>query len=276
MTALSGPAPASADESSAADVAAGALAGLDTGAAPRVQPTPGTREVARVAGYVVPRGEVMLVHGALGTGRTTAVTNYLSSQRLPWHQIDLPPNPNAIKINSWLYRQIATKVDLPLRDLQDDLVEALSEQDRIVVIRHAERLTKEAAGQLQWLHAHPDTRLSMILIGDQSVGSAVQREPLLAHAITGTVHVTPLTDRVLLQVLQGLHPMFLNADPALLTAIDAQVCHGNLSHWVKLLDRAQWLSGHDPAAPPGGHAQLDKRLAQAAIASLPKLPTRKT
>lgn len=258
---------------SAVDIAD--VASTDAGPAPKVQATPAVREVALTADYVLPRREVMVVHGGLGTGRTTAVKAHLESQLLPWHQIDLPPSQSSIKINSWLYRQIATKADLPLRDLQDDLVEALSEQDRIVVIRHAERLTNEAAGQLQWLHAHPDTRFAMILIGDEAVGLAVQRDPLLAHAVTGTVHVKPLTDRVLLRVLQGLHPMFLNADPALLTAIDAQVCHGNLSRWVKLHDRARWLSEHDPAAPLGGHPHLDKRLAQAAIASLPKLPTRK-
>ncbi|MCD4532507.1 hypothetical protein LRP67_00175 [Nocardioides sp. cx-169] len=251
------------------------VASTDTGPAPRVQATPSVRDVALTADFVVPRREVMLVHGALGTGRTTAVTAHLKSQPMPWHQVDLPPSQNAIKINTWLYRQVATKVDLPLRDLQDDLVEALSEQDRIVVVRHAERLTNEAAGQLQWLHAHPDTRFAMVLIGDESVGSAVQRDPLLAHAVTGTVQVKPLTDRVLLRVLQGLHPLFLNADPPLLSAIDAQVCHGNLGRWIKLLDRVRWLSEHDPAAPLGGHPHLDKRLAQAAIASLPKLPTRK-
>ncbi|MGB3763761.1 MAG: AAA family ATPase [Ornithinimicrobium sp.] len=241
-----------------------------------IQSTPAVRDVALTADFVLPRREVMVVHGALGTGRTTAVTAHLQSQQVPWHRIDLPPNQNAIKINTWLYRQIATKADLPLRDLQDDLVEALAEEDRIVVVRHAERLTAEAAGQLQWLHAHPDTRFALILIGDQSVGPAVQRDPLLVHAISGTVHVKALTDRALLRVLQGLHPLFLNADPQLLEAIDAQVCHGNLGRWTKLLDRVQWFSEHDPATPVGGHPHLDKRLAQAAIASLPKLPTRKT
>lgn len=248
----------------------------DTGHATKVQATPAVREVALTADYVLPRREVMVVHGAIGTGRATAIRAHLESQPLPWHQVDLSPSQNAIKISTWLYRQVATKADLPLRDLQDDLVEALAEQDRIIVMRHAERLTNEAAGQLQWLHDHPDTRFALILIGDESVGRAVQRDPLLGHAVTGTVHVKPLTDHVLLRVLQGLHPLFLNADPALLTAIDAQVCHGNLARWIKLLDRAQWLCGHDPKAPVGGHRHLDKRLAQATIASLPKLPTRKT
>lgn len=242
---------------------------------PRTLRTPATAEVHNTASYVIPRQEAMLVHGALGTGRFTAVATYLRSQARPWCQIDLPPNQNAIKINTWLYRKIAADADLPLRDLQDDLVEALAEQDRIIVVRHAERLTNEAAGQVQWLHAHPQTRFAMILIGDDNVGHALQRDPLLAHAITGVVHVKALSGTDLLRVLQGLHPLLLNAEPALLTAIDGQVCHGNLDRWTKFLDRALWLAQRDPAAPVGGHSALDKRLAQATLASLPKVPTRK-
>ncbi|WP_435771373.1 AAA family ATPase [Nocardioides sp. SYSU DS0651] len=238
-------------------------------------PTPALTEVRHTAEYVIPRNEVMLVHGAIGTGRSTAVSAYLATQRLASHQIDLPPSQNAIKINTWLYRQLAPNADLPLRDLQDDLIEALGEQDRIIVIRNVERLTSEAAGQLQWLHAHPHTRFAMILIGDEAVGDALRRDPLLAHAITGTVHVKPLTSGKLLDCLQGLHPLLRNAEPPLLTAIDDQVCHGNLARWTNFLHRALWLYERDPSAPVGTPPRLDKRLAQATIASLAKIPNRK-
>ncbi|RYP86866.1 hypothetical protein EKO23_07790 [Nocardioides guangzhouensis] len=228
-----------------------------------------------MADFVVPRGEAMVVYGALGTGRYTAVRSYLETQPLPWHLIDLPPNQNATKINTWLYRETITADVLPLRDMQDDLVEALAEQPRIVVVRHAERLTAEAAGQLQWLHDRPDATWALILIGDSTVGTALQRDPLLAHAITGTVEVRPLADRDMLRVLQDLHPLFLNADPRLLQAIDNQVCKGNLDRWVRFLDRALWLADHQPTDPDQA-PRLDKPLAQAVIAQLTKTPpTRK-
>jgi hypothetical protein len=234
--------------------------------------TPAVHAVRQTAEYVVPRAEAMIVYGPLGTGRSTAVRAYLENQPLPWHLIDLPLSQNATRINTWLYRATVAHDDLPLRDMQDDLVDVLAQSPRVIVVRHAERLTAEAAGQLQWFHDRPGAQWSLILIGDTTVGSALQRDPLLAHAITGTVEVRPLTDRDLLPVLQGLHPLLLNADPRLLQAIDNQVCKGNLAYWTRFLDRALWLTDHQPQGTATEAPRLDKHLAQAVIAQLPKSP----
>ena len=238
----------------------------------RRAPTPAVRAVRQTAKYVVPRAEAMVVYGPLGTGRSTAVHAYLEKQPLSWHLIDLPPSQNATRINTWLYRATIAHDDLPLRDMQDDLVDVLAQHPRVIVVRHAERLTAEAAGQLQWLHDRPGAQWSLILIGDTTVGTALQRDPLLAHAITGTVEVRPLTDIDLLPVLQGLHPLLLNADPRLLQAINNQVCKGNLAHWTRFLDRALWLTDRQPHGTATEGPRLDKHLAQAVIAQLPQTP----
>ena len=41
------------------------------------------------------------------------------------------------------------------RDRHLAFVHALAAQERIIVVRNADRLTAEAAGQRQWLHARP-------------------------------------------------------------------------------------------------------------------------
>ncbi|WP_141014464.1 AAA family ATPase [Nocardioides sambongensis] len=246
----------------------------------RLVATPAVKDVRQTAGYVIPRAEGMLVHGPIGTGRSTAVKAYLQEQALPWHWLDLSPGLSAKQLDTRLLRQVATDdVDLPQRDVQDDLVDALAAQPRILVIRHAERLTTEAAGELQWLHDRPDAAWSLILIGNETVGTAIHRDPLLANAITGTVRVGPLKDRNLLSTLQSLHPLFLTADPQLLIRIDDKVCHGNLGHWTRFLDRAlalhhQHQAQHTalPDSLDNDHPRLDVPLAKATLQALRQLP----
>lgn len=233
--------------------------------------TPAIAAVREAAKYVVDRAGALVVYGDHGTGRTTAVRAYLERQELPWHVIDLPPNPDELKITGLIYRAIVGPDHLPLREMQDDLVDALQAERRVIVLRHAERLTSRAAGQIQWLHDRPGAMWTLILIGDSDVGTAVRRDPLLAHTITSAVQVRPLTDRDLLRVVQSLDSLFMNADPRLLLAIDKQRCKGNLATWSRFLDCAQWLTAHHPD-PTDPLRKLDKQLAQAALGHMTSLP----
>jgi hypothetical protein len=239
---------------------------------------PGTEEVKlvsiravvnvhRAAEFVVPRHEVLVVHGAYGTGKATAVHAYLDHQPLPVTWLDMLPNQSARDLVRRLHDQVLNPEILSERDRQDDLVEAL-QQDRIVVVRHAHRLSSEAAGMLQWLHARPAHAWTMVLVGGPPTGKAIALDPLLRGAVASTVEVKPLNGRELMDALQSMHPLLLGAGTELLSEIDSRVCHGLLGHWGRFLQHAIHLRDVITALR-GDPPVLDRDLAKAVLADMP-------
>ena len=230
--------------------------------------TPALSRIEAAAALVVPHHEILVVHGEHGTGKNTAVDTYLAGQPHPVIDLELQPRQSSKDIVRWLHDRVVAADVLPERDLQDDLVEALAAEQRIVVVRHAHRLSAEAAGQLQWLHARPGHAWSLFLIGGPRTGAAISRDPLLRGAVTATVEVKPLKGDELLGVLQSMHPLFLGAGVELLTEIDSRVCHGLLRNWARFLQHAIHLrdlvTAHGSDAPV-----LDRRFAKAVVQSLP-------
>jgi hypothetical protein len=179
-----------------------ALAGLDEA---RVVRTPAFQQIEDTAALVVPRHEIAVVHGPHSTGKRTALRAYLAGQPLPVARVRLAGNESGRKLLQLLHDQvISPDSDLPERDLQDDLVEALSARPRIVVVEHTERLTAEAAGQLEWLHGRDGQQASYFLLGGPQAAKAIGKDPLLWDAICSTVEITPLKDDDLLRALHFL------------------------------------------------------------------------
>src|SRR5690606_29798518 len=129
------------------------LAGLtDT----RVVRTAAFDDLASAAAFIVPRAEVLVVQGEPGVGKTVLTDDFAEHATLPVTTIDLPPRQSSRDIVRALHQAIVVGDDdglLPERDLQDDLIIALTEP-RIVIVRNVQRLSTEAAGQIEWLHSH--------------------------------------------------------------------------------------------------------------------------
>jgi len=235
--------------------------------------TPAFDRVATAARLTIATGQTAVVSGLPGVGKRTATVAVLSDAGLPVHDVDLEPGMSSKDMVRRLHHRVVGHDDVSERELQDDLVEALAAAPQIVLVRHADRLTREAAGQLHWLHDRPRAHWPLFLIGGPGTDTALGREAHLHGSILQTVHVEPLKDRVLIDVLQEMHPLLLGAGAPLLTQIDHAVCHGVLGHWIKFLTVAQHIQSLSVAA---GHDApvLDADLARATIALLPKTLTR--
>ncbi len=247
------------------------LAGLDEA---RTVRTPAFQRIADTAALVVPRHEIALVHGPHSTGKRTALRSWLAGQDLPVARVTLAGTESGRKLLQLLHDQVIAPDDLPERDLQDDLVESLAARPRIVVIEHTERLTAEAAGQLEWLHGRPGQQAAWFLVGGPQAAKAIGKDPLLWDAICATVEVTPLKGEDLFRALQSMHDLFLGAGPDLLAEIDDRVCHGILGRWSRFLQHAIHLrdrlvaTGHDRPV-------LDRTFTKAVIASMPATALKK-
>jgi hypothetical protein len=241
---------------------------IATIAGARLARVPATAAIAHASDLVIPAHEIAVITGEHGTGKTTALARVLADRPEPVTTLTLPPRQTSRDIVRWLHDAVITSDDLPERDLQDDLAEALAVRARIVVIEHAHRLSKEAAGQLQYLHARPGAQWSLFLVGGPGTVPAVTQDGLLREAICQTITVQPLKGETLIRALQDMHDLYLGAGTELLAIIDQKVCHGRLAAWVRFLQHAIHL--RDRVAAAGRPAPvLDLTFAKAVIAHLP-------
>lgn len=213
-------------------------------------------------------GHAVVVHGPFGTGKYTATRMALDKLHLVPIELDLEPGMSSKAVVRRLHTALIGHDDVAERDLQDDVIEALAADTRPVLVRHCDRLTREASGQLHWLHAHPDVAFPLLLVGGPSTGRALRAEAHLAGAVVQTIEVAPLADRELLDAVQSLHPLLLGAGAELLTALDKQVCRGLIRNWVTFLTVA--LHQRDKIIASGARAPvLGRELAVVTVQAMP-------
>lgn len=230
--------------------------------------TPAFNDIADAADLVVPDFETAVIHGRAGTGKYTAAVTVLGERAEPLIEVDLEPGMSSKDLARRLYRAVVGHDDISERDLQDDLVRALAAQPRIVLVRRADRLTREAAGQLQWLHARPGRRWALFLLGGPGTGEAIAREAHLRGSVLRTIEVQPLHGAAGLHLIQQLHPLLRDAKPNLVKQVDDHVCHGVLRHWHIFLRIAQQIA-RQAEAVGNPCAVLTEDLAQATVSKLP-------
>jgi DNA transposition AAA+ family ATPase len=233
----------------------------------RIVRTPAFDRIAAAVSLVTATGQTAVIHGQHGTGKRTATHAALATCGPPVHEIDLEPNMTSKDMVRRLHRAVIGHDDVSERDMQDDVIEALAATPRAVLIRRADRLTREASGQLHWLHENSGP-WPLLLLGGPSTGAALDREAYLRGSVLQTVEVEPLRDRALMDALQAMHPLLLGAGVGLLGQIDQAVCRGVLRHWTTFLRIAlhiQTLAVHAGNPAP----VLDLHLARATIAQLP-------
>lgn len=232
----------------------------------RLSPTPVTRRLGESADYVVPHGQIACVSGMVGVGKSTALRAVLEKRGAATSWVDLPSVYTPKSLIERIYLDVVgDPEDFPQRDLQDDLIAELTSSGRVVVIGNAERLTKEAAGQLEWLHAQ-STGWALYLVGIPGTSARIASEPHLASALADIVEVRPLSTIELHTVLPNIHDLFLGADRILIDSIDTTL-KGNLGLWMKFLHRA--LHIRDLAIQAGRDAPtLDVTLARATFAGI--------
>lgn len=229
---------------------------------------PAVRDIAPAVDLAAAYGQTVVVHGGHGTGKYTAVKMALDVMGMPAFEFDLEPGMSSKAVVRRLHNALVGHDDVAERDLQDDVTEALAAAPRAVIVRHADRLTREAAGQLNWLHQHPACRFPLILVGGPAMGRALRAEAHLAGTVVQTVEVKPLTGREMLTTVQQLHLLLTGAGTELLTQIDKVVCHGVIRHWITFLTVA--LHIQSAAVASGKNVPvLSNELASATVYKMP-------
>ena len=110
--------------------------------------------------------------------------------------------------------------------LSDELIDALSDQPRLVIVDEAQWLNRDCIEYLRHLHDHPDTRFALLLVGGDGCWEVLSREPMLRSRIFRRVQFVPMTRATVLEVIPRYHPVYATTPADVIAEIDDRYAHG--------------------------------------------------
>lgn len=235
------------------------VSGLD--AVPVVR-TPLLRMTERQVTSAVDHGEIILVYGAAGLGKTLSVRQAVEAQTMPhlWVQVGPRPSPKevAVRLLKGIEGEFPSRGET-LYEMTDRLIGLLDDQPRIVVLDEAQNFSKAGIDQLRNIHDR-SAGFPLILVGGSQAHSVIASDPQLHDRVAGRVAFRPLADTQLIGVLRDYHPYLGEADPALLFEINATYANGVFRRWARILKEAVDLNG--------ATGSLDPKTARAIMAKI--------
>lgn len=235
------------------------IAGLDT--VPVVR-TPLLRMTERQVDSAVRHGEIILVYGAAGLGKTLSVRQAVESQSMSHLWVQVGPRPSPKEVVAELLKEVEGEFPKPGErqyELVDRLIAQLNDKPRIVVLDEAQNFSKLGIDQLRNIHDR-SAGFPLVLVGGSHTQSVIASDPQLHDRIAGRVAFRPLADTELIGVLRDYHPYLGEADPALIFQINAAYAQGVFRRWARILKEAVDLNG--------AKGVLDPKTARAVMARI--------
>jgi Cdc6-like AAA superfamily ATPase len=203
--------------------------------------------------YVIANRLLGALTGVSGTGKTFTLEELLRGRhdlRVVW--IEVQVKPTMLSIARAIAQQLIGEIPTGSRHelsyhLQDALVDQPDGRPLVVIFDEAQRLNRECAEYLRYLHDPHNTSFAMVLAGGNGCWETIRREPMLHSRVHEPVFFKPLSDHALLQTLPNYHAMYCDAEPELLLWVNQERCRGVLRHWSAFTaSAAQLLSPGEP------------------------------
>jgi DNA transposition AAA+ family ATPase len=187
--------------------------------------------------YVIANRLLGALTGVSGTGKTFTLEELLRGRRdirVIW--IEVQVKPTMLSIARAIAIALIGEVPSGSRHelsyhLQEVLVDQGDGKALVLVFDEAQRLNRECAEYLRYLHDPHNTRFAMVLAGGDGCWETIRREPMLHSRVHEPVFFRPLSDTAVLQMLPNYHAMYRKADPELLPWVNQERCRGILRHW---------------------------------------------
>jgi AAA domain len=117
-------------------------------------------------------------------------------------------------------------------ELSDELIDALSDEPRLVIVDEAQWLNRGCIEYLRHLHDHPDTRFALLLVGGDGCWEVLSREPMLRSRIYRHVRFSPINPGTVLEVIPRFHPVYADVALDVIAEVDDRYAHGTFRHWA--------------------------------------------
>jgi Cdc6-like AAA superfamily ATPase len=203
--------------------------------------------------YVIANRLLGALTGVSGTGKTFTLEELLRGRqdlRVVW--IEVQVKPTMLSIARAIALQLLGEIPAGCRHelsyhLQDVLVDQPDGRPLVLIFDEAQRLNRECAEYLRYLHDPHSTHFAMVLAGGNGCWETIRREPMLHSRVHEPVFFKPLSEQALLQTLPNYHAMYRHADPELLLWVNQERCQGILRHWSAFTASAvQLLTSGEP------------------------------
>lgn len=177
------------------------------------------------------------IHGDAGLGKTLSATASLralapdNTLRIQFHQF---PKPNHIRTE--LFQALRLSGVPPTDVVQFDalLCSRLSERFRVLVCDEAQMLSRTCFEYLRRLWDDLDTDIAIVFVGGGNCYEVLRREPMLASRVYTWQEYRPMDAEQVLETIPRFHPLWAEADPALIEFADEHAAQGNFRAWASL------------------------------------------
>lgn len=221
----------------------GALVGVALPAGAQLVRTLSVRAVAEAVGQAMAVQGAVCVFGDPGRGKTVAVRMALHEVppgwKMTWVPVPVPVRPSVAGMRRAVFDALGLPGRFPHTSaLADASVAGALGEARVLVVDEAQRLPVPCLEYLQSLWDHPDTRVTLVLVGAGSE-RALARLPQLASRIGAWQEVPRLTGAEVAAVVTGFHPLWRTVPAPDLTWIDRSCAHGTFRTWAALTAHLQ-------------------------------------
>jgi hypothetical protein len=221
--------------------------------------TPTVEMLLTMAPVTFDAGYIVALDGPAGCGKTTALTALVTQTDLPVSSVSLDPRSSDKDVIRQLHSAVIG-VPVPknaLRtELLGDLRERLAARPRLIIVDEAQNAGITALEMIRTLHMDPTSDWQLVISGAE-LDKRLTSEKMLKSRVMHWSRFSPLQQKELIPVLNGIHPLFQRFDPDLLLVADHSSCHGVLREWVKVLTTMHQLESRKV---PVGRTMLEQAL----------------
>ncbi len=186
---------------------------------------------------VIVRRAITVLWGGSGHGKSVAgraVYEQLHAGQRCWIKLTTRPNPRVLT-NAILYALSGVEHDETRWQSARTLARELRHREHVVIfIDEAQNLSIECIEFLRWLHEEHPGRFALALIGGVQLHGRLSRSPQLMRRIYQPSHFGRLHGPRVHEYLRIFHPIYADADGALIASIDEQHCEGNFGYWARI------------------------------------------
>jgi hypothetical protein len=216
----------------------------------RLMPTRATRATQGSLETVISAQAMMCIHGAVGLGKTLAVnTNLRDLAPDSTVRLELRHGSTLTRFQTMLFRALDLPGEKPsdTGDLEDLLVQALSDQPKVLLLDEAQGLTTKAMEFVRYLWRLKQTRLAVVFVGGEDCYRRIRSRAALASRICVWQQYCPLASDEVLALMPEYHQIWADVSPQDLLWVNDLICHGNFRNWAKATFHLQNALRKNPA-----------------------------